>query len=65
VKTNITYLPFSNKTYKVGDVSFNKHVQNRTYLVLDSQRDLIQNNMESRAVNIILRRIIGEETFCY
>jgi len=63
VQTNITYTPFSNKKYKVGDISFNKHTQERTYLVLDSQRQLIQNNMESRAINIILRRIIGDNNF--
>jgi hypothetical protein len=48
-----------------GNVSFNKHTQERTYLVLDSQRDIIQNNMESRALNIILRRLIGDNTFYY
>lgn len=65
-KTHITYSPFiNNKKYKLGDISFNRYTYERTYLILDSQRDIIQNNMEYRAINIILRRLIGDNTFCY
>ena len=65
-KTHITYSPCkNNKKYKVGDISFNKYSDDRIYLVLDSQRDIIQNNMESRALNIILRRLIGDDSFYY
>jgi hypothetical protein len=66
-KTHISYSPFSSdkKKYKVGDISFNRYTYERTYLILDSQRDIIQNNMEARALNIILRRLIGDNTFCY
>jgi hypothetical protein len=64
-KTHISYSDSFNKKYKVGDISFNRYTYERTYLILVSQRDIIQNNMESRAVNIILRRIIGDNNFCY
>jgi len=66
-KIHITYSPFTPQTkkYKVGDVSFNKYAHERTYLVLDSQRIIIQNNMESRSLNIILRRLIGDNSFYY
>lgn len=66
-KTHISYSPFTshNKKYKVGNISFNKYSYERNYLVLDSQKEIIQNNMESRAVNIILRRLIGDNNFCY
>lgn len=65
-KTHITYSQsINNKKYKVGDISFNRYTYERTYLVLDSQRDIIQNNMEARALNIILRRLIGDNSFYY
>lgn len=65
-KAHITYSQsINNKKYKVGDISFNRYTYERTYLVLDSQREIIQNNMEYRALNIILRRLIGDDNFCY
>jgi hypothetical protein len=65
-KTHISYSQSINKKkYKIGDISFNRHTYERTYLVLDSQREIIQNNMESRALNIILRRLIGDNSFYY
>ena len=57
-KTYISYLTNYNKKYFVGDVSFNKHSDKKTYLILDSQIETIQNNMEARALNIIIRMIL-------
>ena len=37
----------------------------RKYMILDSQKETIQNNMEARALNIILRSIIGDKNFSY
>ena len=37
----------------------------RKYMILDSQKETIQNNMEARALNIILRLILGDNNFCY
>ena len=34
-------------------------------MILDSQKETIQNNMESRALNIILRLLIGDNSFSY
>ena len=64
-KTYISYLTNFNKKYLVGDVSFNKYSDKKTYLILDSQIETIQNNMEARALNIILRMILGDNNFCY
>jgi hypothetical protein len=66
-KLCITYYPYTNlnKKYNSHDTSFNKYTNERTYLILDSQKDIIQNNMERRAVNIILRQIIGDNNFYY
>ena len=64
-KTYISYLTNFNKKYLVGDVSFNKHTDKKTYLILDSQIETIQNNMEARALNIIIRMILGDNNFSY
>lgn len=64
-KTYISYLTNFNKKYLVGDVSFNKYTDKKTYLILDSQIETIQNNMEARALNIIIRMILGDNNFCY
>ena len=66
-KLHITYSPYtnSNKKYNSYDISFNKYTNDRRYLILDSQKEYIQNNMERRAINIILRRIIGDNNFYY
>lgn len=64
-KTYISYLTNFNKKYLVGDVSFNKYTDKKTYLILDSQIETIQNNMEARALNIIIRKILGDNNFCY
>ncbi len=61
----ISYLTNFNKKYLVGDVSFNKYTDKKTYLILDSQIETIQNNMEARALNIIIRMILGDNNFCY
>ncbi len=37
----------------------------RTYHKIDSQKEKIQNAMELRATNIILRRITNDESFTY
>lgn len=64
-KTYITYLTNFNKKYLVGDVSFNRYSDKKQYLILDSQIETIQNNMEARALNIIIRTIIGDNNFSY
>jgi len=38
---------------------------NRTYHTIDKQKEKIQNAMELRAINIILRRITNDESFKY
>jgi hypothetical protein len=42
-----------------------KDIRNGCYLRIDFQKDKIQEAMELRAVNIILQRITGDETFKY
>ena len=70
-KTHITYSTNnystnnSNKKIYEGDIELNKYTVKRKYLVLNPQKEIIQNNMESRALNIILREIIGDNNFCY
>lgn len=67
-KTHISYLTKNNKYLLrdiIGDISLNKYTYKRKYMILDSQRETIQNNMETRAVNIILRMILGDNNFCY
>ena len=54
-----------NKKYLMGDIALNRYTYKRKYLVLESQREEIQNNMENRAINIILRMILGDNNFCY
>ena len=63
-KTYLTYLT-QNKKYLLGDISFNKYTYKKKYMILDSRRETIQNNMETRAINIILRTILGDNNFCY
>ena len=53
------------KKYIIGDTAFNKYTNKKTYLILDSQIEIIQNNMEARALNIIIRKILGDNNFCY
>jgi hypothetical protein len=62
-KTFISYLTNINKKYLIGNVEMNKYTTNRKYLVLESQKDIIQNNMENRALHIILRRLLGDNLF--
>jgi hypothetical protein len=64
-KTYISYLTNYNKKYLVGELSLNKYTFKRKYMILDSQKETIQNNMEARAINIILRLILGDNNFCY
>ena len=67
-KTHITYSTnnnYSNKKIYEGDIELNKYTVKRKYMELNSQKEMIQNNMESRALNIILRSIIGDNNFCY
>lgn len=64
-KTYISYLTNYNKKYLVGDLSLNKYTFKRKYMILDSQKEIIQENMEARALKIILRSIIGDNNFCY
>lgn len=54
-----------NIKYFLGDVALNKYTYKRKYLILESQREIIQNNMEERAVNLILRMVLGDNNFCY
>jgi hypothetical protein len=49
--------------YKMGVL--NEKRCKRKYMILDSQKETIQNNMEARALNIILRSIIGDKNFSY
>jgi predicted helicase len=63
-KTYISYLT-SNKKYLVGNVSLNKYTFKRRYMVLESQKQTIQEKMEARALKIILTAIIGDNNFCY
>jgi len=64
-KTYTSYLTNCNKKYMIGELSLNKYTFKRKYMILDSQKEIIQNNMESRALNIILRSILGYNNFCY
>ena len=64
-KTHVSYLTNCNKKYLVGELSLNKYTFKRKYMILDSQKEKIQNDMESRALNIILRLILGDNSFCY
>jgi len=64
-KTYISYLTNHNKKYLVGELSLNKYTFKRKYMILDSQKEIIQNNMEARAINIILRSILRDNNFCY
>jgi len=62
-KTFISYLTNINKKYLIGNVEMNKYTTKRKYLVLESQKEIIQNNMENRALHIILRKITGDKLF--
>lgn len=64
-KTYVSYLTNYNKKYLVGELSLNKYTFKRKYMILDSQKETIQNNMEARALNIILRLLIGDNSFSY
>ena len=64
-KTYASYLTNYNRRYMIGDLSLNRYTFKRRYMILDSQKETIQNNMEARAVNIILRLILGDNNFCY
>lgn len=63
--THISYLNNYNKKIFEGQIELNKYTIKRKYLTLDSQKKNIQNNMERRAINIILRNIIGDNNFYY
>ena len=65
VKTHVSYLTNYNKKYLVGELELNKYTFKRKYMMLDSQKEIIQNNMEARALNIILRSLIGDNSFYY
>jgi len=64
-KTYMTCMTNYNIKYFLGDVALNKYTYKRKYLILESQREIIQNNMEERAVNLILRMVLGDNNFCY
>jgi hypothetical protein len=64
-KTYISYSNNSNKKIYEGDIELNKYTVKRKYMELNPQKEIIQNNMEFRALNIILRAIIGDNNFCY
>jgi hypothetical protein len=64
-KTYISYLSNYNKKYLVGELYLNKYTFKRKYMILDSQKEIIQENMEARALKKILRLIIGDNNFCY
>jgi len=64
-KTYVSYLTNYNTKYIIGDLALNRYSFKRKYMILDSQKETIQNNMESRALNIILRSILGDNNFCY
>ena len=64
-KTHISYSTNYHKKIFEGYVELNKYTYKRKYLTLNSQKDIIQNNMELRAINIILRNLIGDNNFCY
>jgi hypothetical protein len=64
-KAYISYLTNYNKKYPIGDLSLNKYSFKRKYMILESQKEIIQNNMEARALKIILTSIIGDNNFCY
>ena len=50
------------KIYKTIDLVIMRHYE---YYLPIFQRDRIQSDMECRAVNLILRNIIGDPTFTY
>ena len=62
--THISYSSNKKKFFE-GYVELNKYTFKRKYLTIDSQKEIIQNNMERRALNIILRNITGDITFYY
>ena len=64
-KTYISYLTNYNKKYFLGDVSLNKYSFKRKYMILESRKQQIQDDMEARALKIILKSIIGDNNFCY
>ncbi len=64
-KTYISYLTNYNKKYLIGDLCLNKYSFKRKYMILESQKQQIQDNMEARALKIILTSIIGDNNFCY
>jgi len=64
-KIYISYLTNYNKKYFVGDLSLNKYTFKRKYMILESQKQKIQENMEARALKIILTSITGDNNFCY
>jgi hypothetical protein len=63
--THISYSTNYNKKFFEGYVELNKYTFKRKYLTIDSQKVIIQNNMERRAVNIILRNVTGDINFYY
>jgi len=48
----------------VGNLTFSNEKSN-SYYIIDIQKEKIQNAMELRATNIILRRITNDESFTY
>ena len=64
-KAYISYLTNYNKKYHVGDLLLNKYTYKRKYMILDSQKQKIQENMEARALKTILIILIGDNNFCY
>jgi len=64
-KTYAIYLTNWNIKYVIGDLALNRYTFKRRYMILDSQKETIQNNMEARALNIILRELLGDNNFCY
>lgn len=64
-KAYISYLTNYNKKYLIGDLLLNKYTYKRKYMILESQKQKIQENMEARALKTILRILIGDNNFCY
>jgi hypothetical protein len=64
-KMYISYLTNYNKKYLIGDISLNKYSFKRKYMILETQKQQIQDKMEARALKIILTLIIGDNNFCY
>jgi hypothetical protein len=49
----------------IGELSLNKYTFKRKYTLLDSQKEIIQNNIQAHALNIILRLLIGDNNVSY